>query len=164
MLALIAGIIGVVITRLLMVVLLRTARPSALQQDSRHVLKYGVAMRGLGIVMLLLGSGFLYAASHSSSDQRQLAWLVSGVLATCGLCVFLEVFFVRIEFDESFIYLFSPWRGRRQIPWSDVLSRDFSNVSQWHVIRTGTQGTLRVSIYLSGVASLLERLNKNLRA
>jgi len=159
MLAPIAGILGAIITSLLMVVLLRTVRPTARQQGSRHILAYGTAMRGVGIAMLLLSGLFLYAASRSSLDQRHMAWIVYGMLATCGLYVFVEMFFVRIEFDESFIYPFSPWRGRRRIPWSDVVSCGYSNVNRWHVVRTRSHGTLRVSIYLSGIGSFLERLN-----
>src|SRR5208282_2343556 len=113
----------------------------------------------LGIAMLLFGAVFLFAASRSSMDQRLLAWVVCGVLAICCLYVFLEVFFVRVEFDESFIYPSSPWRGGRRIPWSDIVSCHFSNLNQWHVIRTRAHGTLRVSTFLSGVGSLLEKLN-----
>jgi hypothetical protein len=164
MLALLAGIIGAVVTGLLRVVLQRTVRPSARQNGSRHILEYGVPMRSLGVAMLILGGVFLYAASRSSPDQRLFAWLVCGALAASGLYVFLEVFLVRVEFDESFIYPFSPWRGGRQIPWSDVVSCGFSNVNQWLVIRTRNHGTLRVSIFLSGIGSIVERLHQTAHA
>jgi hypothetical protein len=164
MLAPLAGVTGAVATSLLMVLLLRTVRPSARQLGSLQILEYGTAMRGLGIAMLLLGGVFLYAAYHSSADQRHLAWIVSGILATCGLYVFVEMFFVRIGFDEAFIYPFSPWRGRRRIPWSDVVSFSYSHVNRWHIIRTRTHGTLRVSAYLSGISSFLKRLNETAHA
>ena len=154
----VAGIIGAAVTGLLMVILRRTVLPSARQRGSHRVLEYGLPMRVLGIAMLLFGGVFLFAASRSSADQRLLAWVVYGVLAVCSLYVFLEVFFVRVEFDESFIYSFSPWRGGRRIPWSDIVSCYFSSVNQWHVIRTKAHGTLRVSTFLSGVGSFLERL------
>jgi hypothetical protein len=155
-----AGIIGAAVTGLLMLVLRRTVLPSARQRGSRRVLEYGLPMRSLGIAMLLFGGVFLFAASRSSIDQRGLAWFVCGVLAVCSLYVFLEVFFVRVEFDESFIYPFSPWRGWRSIPWSDVVSCNFSSLNQWHVIRTNAHGTLRVSTFLSGIGSFLERLHE----
>jgi hypothetical protein len=143
-----------------MVILRQTVPPSARQRDSRRVLEYGMPMRVLGIAMLLFGGVFLFAASRTSADQRLLAWLVCGILAACCLYVFLEVFFVRVEFDESFIYAFSPWRGRRRIPWPDIVSSHFSSVNQWHVIRTKAQGTLRLSAFLSGAGSFLERLHE----
>jgi hypothetical protein len=155
----VAGIIGAATTGLLMVVLRRTVRPSARQRGSCRILEYGLPMRSLGVAMLLFAGVFLYAASCASAEQRLPAWIGCGALAACSLYVFLEVFFVRVEFDESFIYPFSPWRGRRQIPWSDIVSDNFSSVNQWHVIRTRGHGTLRVSTFLSGVGSFLERLN-----
>jgi len=72
-------------------------------------------------------------------------------------------FFVRIEFDESFIYPFSPWRGRRQIPWSEVISHDYSRVNQWLVIQTRHGGRARVSRYLSGIHSFVGKLQETTR-
>jgi hypothetical protein len=160
MFATIAGTIGAVVGTLILVMLLRTVRPTARRSGPRFVLEYGNAMRGLGIASLLLGGCFLYAASRSSLDQRVLAWAVSGALAGCALYIFLEVFLVRVEFDESFIYPFSPWRGRRRIPWSDISSLSYSEINRWYVIRTRSHGTLRISTFLSGIASFVERLNE----
>ena len=153
-----AGLIGAAVTGLLMVILRWTVQPLARQRGPRRVLEYGMPMRSLGIAMLLFGGTFLFAAARSPADQRLLAWISSGVLAACGFYVFLEVFFVRVEFDDSFIYPFSPWHGGRRIPWSDVVSCNFSSLNQWHVIQTKAHGTLRVSTFLSGTGSLLERL------
>src|SRR5262245_34827870 len=148
MTATVGGIIGAIVTTLLMAILLRSVRPTARQSGSRFVLEYGKPMRGLGVAMLLLGGFFLYAASRSSVDQRALAWMVGGVLAAGSLYIFLEVFLVRIEFDDSFICPFSPWRGRRRIPWSDISSYSFSEANRWYVVRTRTHGTVRVSTFL----------------
>jgi hypothetical protein len=155
----VAGIIGAVVTSLLMVILRRTVLPSARRRGLRHVLEYGWPIRSLGIAMPVLGGVFLYAASRSSSDQRSLAWVVAGALATCSLYVFLELFFVRVEFDESFVYMFSPWRGGRRIPRSDIVSCSFSNLNQWYVIRTRADGKLRISTFMSGSGSFLEKLH-----
>jgi hypothetical protein len=162
--ATIRGALGVVVTIVVMAVLLRTVSASARRSGSRYVLEYGNPMRGLGVAMLVLGAFFLYAASRSSLDQRGIAWAVSSVLAAGGLYIFLEVFLVRIEFDESFIYSFSPWRGGRRIPWTDILSFTFSPLNRWYVIRTRGHATLRVSTFLSGVGRFLQRLRETVHA
>jgi TRAP-type uncharacterized transport system fused permease subunit len=114
--------------------------------------------------MLMLGGFLLFAASLSSLDQRTLAWCVSGTLAASALYVFLEFFFVRVEFDEMFIYPFSPWRGSRRIPWSDVTFFHFSATCSWYVIHTRSHGTLRVSELMSGIGSFVRRLNETQHA
>lgn len=159
----VAGIIGAAVTSLLMVILRRTALPVARRSGSRYVLEYGLPMRSVGLAMLAFAGVFLRAAARSSSDQRFLAWSVCGVLAAGCLYVFLEVFFVRVEFDEAFVHSFSPWRRGRRIPWSDIVSCSFSGVNQWHVIRTRAHGILRVSAFLSGVGSFLKKLNESTR-
>ena len=143
-----------------MIILNRTVRPTAWQSGSRFVLKYGTVMRAFGTAMVVLGGFFLYAASRSSQDQRILAWMVSGALAASGLYVFLEVLLVRIEFDDLFIYSFSPWRGTRRIAWSEIITWRYSDVNRWYVIRTEAHGTLLVSTFLSGVGSFLKKLEE----
>lgn len=155
----ISGIIGAVVGTLLLLILLRTVRPSARQSGSRFVLEYGRPMRALGIAMLLLGGFIAYAATRASANQRLLAWIVGGGIGACALYIFLEPFFVRVEFDDLFIYSFLLWRGTRRIPWSDIESYHYSESNRWYVIRTRTHGTLRVSSFLSGMKLFLERLH-----
>jgi len=152
------GVIGGVITVFLMTALLQTVRQTARSVGSRQILEYGRPMRVLGVAMLLLGLLLLYAASCASAEARAAAWTACSLGAASGLWVFLEFFFVRIEFDDESIYTTSPWRRKRRIPWSDIVTCRYSNVNRWHVIKTRTHGTLRVSTYLSGIGSFLEKL------
>ena len=157
------GIAGAIVSTLLLAALIRTVRLTARKSGSRFVLEYGKPMRALGVVSLLLGALFILVGSHSSPDQRAIAWVVCGSLAGCTVYIFLEVFMVRLEFDETFIYHFSPWRRDRQIPWSEIISVSFSQTNRWYVIRTQGHGTLRVSTFLSGIGSFVERLEKTLK-
>jgi hypothetical protein len=153
-----AEIIGAIIGGLAMWLLMRSVRRTARQSGSRSVLEYGPMIRGLGVVLLIVGGFLLFAASRASADQRQLAWIVSGALAGAAVYFFIEVFFVRIEFDDTWIYATSPWRADRAIPWSDITECRYSHINRWHVIRTRDNGTLRLSVYLSGVDTFLERV------
>src|SRR5271170_8330484 len=105
----IAGLIGGALSVLLAAVLLRTVRQTARQVASRQILEYGLPLRALGVVMLLIGILFLYAASCVPADVRSIAWPVCGFAGAAAFSVFLEFFFVRIEFDDQFIYTTSPW-------------------------------------------------------
>jgi hypothetical protein len=164
MLTKIPAILAAIIALFVLAVLLRTARPGAWRLGSRFVLQYGTPMKVLGVIMLLLGQFLLFAASQSSEDQRTLAWTVSGVLALGAFYFFIEVFFVRIEFDDAFFYPVVPWRRPRQIPWTDVDSVEFSPRNSWYLIRTRHHGVVRASRYLSGISSLLEKLHPLSRA
>jgi hypothetical protein len=90
--AIIAGMIGAVITSLLQIILLRTVGLTARQHVNRYILEYGTGMRCLGIAMLLLGGLLIYGAAHASANQHLAALLVSGSGVIGILCLFLEVF------------------------------------------------------------------------
>ena len=157
MIATFAEALGTVVAIFVVAALLRTVRPTARRSGSRYVLEYGVPLRCFGIVALLAGGLILYSVANSA-DRRPIAWVVGGALAACAFYAFVEFFFVRVEFDESFIYPFSPWRGSRRIPRSDITSFHFSATNHWYVIRTRTHGTFRVSGLMCGIGSFVERL------
>ena len=76
-----------------------------------------------------------------------------------SLPLVLESFWLRIAFDEETVYCFSPWRGNRQVPLSELGKPYYSDMMQWWVIPTKSQGVIRLHNFLSGKDALLERLS-----
>jgi hypothetical protein len=154
------GIIGGAIAIILLSWLAGRAQRDATINSGRFVLKYGRAVKSLGCICTILGFGFIYAAAHASKDQMITAACVSGALFAMCLVLFVEFYFVRIEFDEEFIYTFSPWRRKRVIPWNKVTGYSYSEVNRWHVLKTQKFGAVRLSVLLSGLGTMAEQLEK----
>jgi hypothetical protein len=126
------GVIGGVLATLLMTWLVTRAIPAARLRSGRYVVEYRLPVKIAGRSFLAIGFFIAYAASRASADQRVLAACVGGTLLLISLYVFLEAQFARVEFDDEFIYTFSPWRKRRVIPWCAVAGYSYSAVNRWH--------------------------------
>lgn len=154
------GLIGGIIAALFLGWLANRAQKEARLRSGRRVLEYGRAVRIAGWGFLLLGLFFVYAMAQASEDQAVLAACVGGGMFAAGASLFVEFQLVRIEFDDDAIYTFSPWRGRRVIPWSAVIGYDYSHMNRWHILKTTRHGSIRLSILLSGLGSMAEQLKK----
>jgi hypothetical protein len=152
----VSGIIGAIVAILLVAFLARSARKNARLRSNRHVLEYGRPVKIAGWFFLLLGGFFIYAAAHASADQALLAASVGGALFAGSVVVFLEFHLVRLELDEEAIHTFSPWRRKRVIPWSEVIGYDYSAINNWHILKTGRHGPVRLSVMLSGLSTMEE--------
>jgi hypothetical protein len=111
--------------------------------------------------ILILSVFIIYAASQASQDQTIFARMVSGFFALPGIMLWLEFHLVRIEFDNKLIYTFSPWRTDRVILWEDIIGYAFSDLNQWHILNTSSQGKIRLSVLLSGLVTFFEALSKH---
>lgn len=127
------------------------------------VLRYGLPLRCLSVVVLVIVSGSLIFSNFDPKTSPEDTGLLvaGGVMTALFLYFFIEMFFVRIEFDEARISTFTPWRSSRQIPWSDIASFRHDEAHCWYIIQTRTHGTLRVSTFLSGINNFAERLRQN---
>ena len=76
------------------------------------------------------------------------------------ICVpmILEVHFTEIRIEQGTIYTRSPWRQKRSIPLSSILSCDFSQSLLWYRIRTRNDGVIRIHMYMSGAPMILWQL------
>jgi hypothetical protein len=141
---------------------LRTARREARRDFAKYVLEYGRAMRGLAAFFALICAGLAVTSLFVSSRDRIYVISMAVGFTALTLPLLLEFFRVRIIFDDESIYCFSPWRPFRLIPWSAVTSRYFSQAAQWHVIETTSYGRIRLPVYLSGIQTFLETMDKKL--
>jgi hypothetical protein len=152
-----SGVIGGVLAALLVSWLATRAIRSARFRSGRYVVEYCIPVRVAGWFALAVGMFGVYAASRASPDQRVLAACVSGAMFLACVALFLEFHFVHIEFDDEFIYTFSPWRKRRIIPWSSVAGYSYSAVNRWHILKTRGYGSVRLSELLSGLGTMREK-------
>jgi len=64
-------------------------------------------------------------------------------------------FFMRIEFDEEFLYSFPPWRRSSETPWSEVTA--FDTDGRHYIFTTRNGATIRVRNNLPGLHTLLRQ-------
>ena len=152
--AIASGVIGSALAASVVWWLAGRAVPEARVINGRYILEYRVPAKVLGWLLTAIGVFVAYAAYHASPEQRVAAAIVGGTFAVMSLYVFLEVQFVRIEFDDAHIYTFGPWRRSRVIPWSAVIGYRYSAVNGWHILKTRGYGSIRLSRLPSGLATM----------
>jgi len=154
----IAPVIVVVTVQLALGWLLKNVKKNAKVIEGISWLEYGIRLKILTsfFVSIVMGLIVLYFIVDEKYD------VILGVLLFSALVlpIAIEVFFVRIGFDNEKIYCYSGWRQNRVVEWNEVESAKFSEISQWWVLKTKKSGKVRVSIYLSGLEDFLEELSK----
>jgi hypothetical protein len=159
-----SGVIGPALTALVVPVVLgwiatraRTGRPA--ERAGRQWVEYGLACKVVAIALLLMVAAPLVAmASEPDAGERvALVWvtLVFAVFAAYGVPEFLGV---RVGFDERGLVSRSPWRATRHIAWDDIVGATYSPAAMWWVLRTRTQGVVRLHDYLHGREALFAEL------
>lgn len=151
---LISGLIGAVIAALLMRWISRGNEKTLLPGTVR----YSPRMRALSLLMLAVGSFIAYAAIHASPSQRWIAFLVAAPLFAGSVWFVLETFLVSAQVSKASLIHRSPWRGVRNIPWSAITGYEYSHAMGCHVLETEGHGTVRLSVYMSGVDQVAEQL------
>lgn len=156
----IGGIIGGIIAAGLLELVASHADKNAKRDGGKMILRYGKSARALGWLVVLMCLFIVYAASDASDSQRVMAGCVGFGFIAIAVVLLLELYFVKILFDKEFIYTVSPWRPARKIPWAAVSGYAYSNINQWHILKTTSYGNIRLSILLSGLGTLAEELRK----
>jgi len=154
----VSAAVGAIVTTIVLLIILRAVRPTAVEVDGKRVLEYGRPMKIIAAVLGSCGAGLCAAALLAPTKDRTIAvaMVLGFLLLTLPLC--LEFFGVRVEFDAASIRTRSPWRRNREIPWSAVNRVWFSQALQWYVVKTDGFGRVRLHVYLNGVESLLSEL------
>ena len=153
-----SGAAGAIAAAIALPLLLLTVRQNAAEAEGKRVLEYGRAMKVLAVVFWVGWIGLFVIALFAPAKDRVIAASLVGGFLLMILSWHLEVFGVRVEFDGGGIRTRSPWRRRREIPWSAAQRVWFSHTLQWYVVQTAGFGRVRLHIYLSGVESLLTEL------
>jgi hypothetical protein len=152
-----SGVVGGTLAALLMSWLAMRVARAARSRSGRYVVEYRLPVRLVAWFCLAIGLFAAYAASRASPNQRIVAACVSSVMLLAGIGVFLDFHLVHVEFDDEFIYTFSPWRKPRVIPWSAVVDYRYSALNRWHILKTRNYGSIRLSELLSGLGTMREK-------
>ena len=156
----VSGLVGAFVTQQLVAY---TRRRDQLRPTDR-VIRYERPWKIAAFACLAISAFIVYAALHAAPGQRHIAYPLSGTLVVVSIYFLIEVFFVRVSFDDDFVYAYSPWRGHRTIPWAAVEGYHYSHLAQWHVIETRGFGTLRLYVSMNGLDEFGEMLMSKLDA
>jgi len=74
------------------------------------------------------------------------------------LALLIEFTRIRVSWEETNLVLHSPWRGVRTIRWPELAEVRFSQTAGWFVLRDRTGEVIRLSMWLGGLAELLQDL------
>lgn len=146
-------------------VLLATVSKNARRKDGLNIFEYGIALKIFALLSLILPV-FLsaFAVQKTKLDELHLACIAIAITTAMSIASILELFFVKISYDDKFIYTKSPWRKSRAIPIDDVLSVDYSELASWHVLKTNKHGYIRIHTGLNGhdnfVLAIKSRIHK----
>ena len=153
-----SGVAGAIAAAIALPWIVRTVRPSAATIGGKGVLEYGRPMKVMAVIFWIGWMGFLVAALFAPTKDRVIAFTVVCGFLLLIVSLHLEFFGVRVTFDDVGIRTRSPWRPKREIPWSATNRVWFSQALQWYVVQTVGYGRIRLHIYLSGIESLLSEL------
>lgn len=104
----VSGILGGIVATILLTWLALRAQKTAGTACNKRVLAYGLPVRIVGWILLLICLFVVYAASRAAANQIVMAWCIGIAFLLMGLTLVLEFHFVRILFDDDFVYTFSP--------------------------------------------------------
>jgi hypothetical protein len=157
------GIAGAVGAAVALPLILRTVRANAETIEGRQVLRYARPLRILVGAFWACWLGLVALAIFMPKREAGDGWIAASLVVGFFLLVFvlhIEFFVVRVTFDESGVQTRSPWRRGRCVPWSDIIRVGFSPMAQWYTVQTREHGYIRLHLYLSGIESLLNELER----
>jgi hypothetical protein len=68
----------------------------------------------------------IYAAAHARPSQALAATIVTLFFVLAFAYLLYEVFLVKLEYDQRFIYSYTPFRGQRTVSWESVTEAGYS--------------------------------------
>lgn len=151
-----SGLVGALVVYLLF----RLARPVARTQGDRKILEYGRGLKLLAVFFVPVSAFVAYAAAHAGPSQALMAALVALFFVLATLYLLYEAFFVKLGYDQRFIYHYTPLRGERTVPWESVTEAGYSPLCQAHFLATRTQGKIWFSPWLNGFTEFVEYIEQ----
>ncbi len=126
------------------------------QIGTLHYVTYGPALKILSAAFFPISAFITYAALQASPDQVVLAAIIASLVWLGTLYVAYDFFFVRLSYDDEFIYHWTPIKRSRKIPWSAVKGVQYASFKQVFNLKTERYGTISVSPYADGCRALVE--------
>ncbi|WP_028886805.1 hypothetical protein [Teredinibacter turnerae] len=129
-------------------------------------LKFGLFMKGLGLVCLLFSIvPFVVMVTGNyqvdkPGETSALIWLTIG-FGVGAIYTLGEGFFVKGRYDQDFISFSTPWTGKKQEKWDNLESVKFNVWCYWYTLKFKSGKVVRLSAYLGGHGHLLEYLEES---
>ena len=139
--------------------LFSTVSQQARRTSTGFVVQYGLPFKILAVISGLITLLFSVVYFFVAPPNRPAVLILIVLFAVITLPLLLMVFFTRVEAENTFMIVHSPWRRARRIPFSDVESVQFAKARQRYEILTRTQGKVCLHVYLSGIPDLLGALD-----
>lgn len=159
-------LIAVVVAILIAFMQRLSRRPAALSQDGTSVILkpswVGIAMGGIALA-IGIGAGCLPLLVETKASERPLIVGVGALFGGLG-AILVNDARGRVQLMSDRIEAFSPWRGKRTLKWSEVISVGYSPINRWFILKGAATGTIRVSAMYVGVSTFVERLRANVAA
>ena len=130
-------------------------------QNGMAWVEYGLCFKILSFVSVMIPCGLGILWFFVNADDRLPVLMMILLFGGLGIPLFMEAFFVKIGFDDSLAYCYSPWRPSRQVRFCDMGEPYFSESMHWWVIPTQTQGRIRMHQFISGASDLLQKLQEH---
>ncbi len=149
--------------------LLRKRNPVAARdpRSGRYLLPFGRPYRVTVVVLAIVAAALLTLEIVAFKDDPgpaalMLASSIFGLIALAALYGLHDAFLVRLSFSEEEIVLESRFGEPRRLPWSAVLSVEYSTIGNWFVFRSAGRPSIRVSIYRNGLGTFAEVAERGL--
>jgi len=128
-------------------------------------LKFGLFMKGLGLVCLLFSVVPLVVllTGNYQVDKPGETTALIGLSIGFGVGAFYtlaEGFFVKGSYDNDSIIFSTPWTGKKSELWESLESTSFNGWCYWYVLKFKSGKTVRLSSYLGGHGYLIEFLQE----
>lgn len=110
---------------------------------------------------ILAFSAFFY--DNDVWEKRSEFFAVLGLVVGFGLGAvycFGEYFKVHGSFNDKGIKFSTPWTGKKEESWNDLLSITFNSSANWYVLTFKSGSKIRLSSLLSGHGRVLELLHE----
>ncbi len=143
--------------------LLRKRNPAA-SRDPRsglYRLPFGRPYRVTAVVLALEAAALLALEIVAFKDDPAPAALlvassVFGLIALAALYGLYDAFLVRMSFSEEVLVREGPFGDPLRVPWTAVISVEYSTIGNWFVFHSPGRPSVRVSIYRDGLGTFAE--------
>lgn len=122
----------------------------------RQYVTYSPALKILCAAFFPISAFVTYAALQASPDQAIIAGIMALLFWLGTLYVAYDFFFVRLSYDDSFLYHWSPLKRGRKVPWSAVKDVQYASGKQVFYLKTEGYGTISVAPFANGSRALVE--------
>ncbi len=126
-------------------------------------LKFGLFMKGLGLVCLLFSvvPFVVFLTGYYQVDKPGETIALIGLTIGFGIgaiYALAEGFFVKGTYDDTGIVFSTPWSGKKNERWNDLESINYNGWCYWYILKFKSGKVVRLSSYLGGHGYLLDFL------